>query len=62
MANIATKNEEQIGLEKTIFELLKDLEARGAYTKNDSITRKSCKEFVEVVVSHAKNWVNVARD
>ena len=62
MANIATKKEEQIGLEETIFEVLKDLEAKGAYTKNDPITRESCKEFVEVIVSHAKNWVNVARD
>ena len=62
MKNMATKKEEQVGLEKPILEVLKQLEANSEYTKNEPITRASCKEFVEVIVSHAKTWVNVARD
>ena len=61
MKNAATKKRVQVGLEETIFEVLKQLEANGKYTKNEPIIRASCKEFVEVTVSHAKNWVNVAR-
>ena len=57
MKNMATKKEDQVGLEETIFEALKQLETNGEYTKNEPITRASCKDFVEVIVSHAKNWV-----
>ena len=48
------KKEDQVGLEGTIFEALKQLETNGEYTKNEPITRASCKDFVEVIVSHAK--------
>ena len=41
--------------------MLKQLEANGKYTKNEPITRASCNEFVEVIFSHTKNWVNVER-
>ena len=62
MKNVATKKEEQIGLEGTNFEALKQLEKNGEYTTNELVTRASCKKFVDVIVSHSRNWVNVARD
>ena len=62
MKDMATKKEAQLGLEETIFQVMKDLEAKGEYTKKEPITRVSCKEFTDEIVMHCKNWIHVARD
>ena len=61
MKDLVNKKTSQQSFEKTVYQSVKELEVNGNYTKNDPITRASCKQFVDEIFMHAKNWVHVAR-
>ena len=48
-------------LENKIYDILKELEEAGDYTKDKPITRETVKQVVEQVIIHARNWVHVKR-
>ena len=48
-------------LENQIYDILKELEEAGDYTKNEPISRITAKQFVEQVIIHTRNWVHVKR-
>ena len=61
MKELAENKATQNGLEETIFQSLKALEAKGKYTQNDPLTRETAKRLVDEFVIHAKNWMYVTR-
>lgn len=61
MSDLADKESVQKSLADRIFDILKELEAEGNYTKKVPITREMARQFVDSMAIQAKNWVHVAR-